>query len=138
LSRPPRPRDVYQVQRLVPVNKKMVTGDGAEWIWNLIAEHSPDGVQIVDLYQARQPFSGDNQPTVPQRRSASESLDEVHQKRLLDEAKNRETRGRAAGHAHQPSLAVALSNSGKSVIGSLTTTTMSRTPSNELGPSSPG
>jgi transposase len=55
LSRPHRPRDVYQVQRLVPANKKVVIGDGAEWIWNLVAEHSPDGVQIVDLYQARQP-----------------------------------------------------------------------------------
>src|SRR5207253_143149 len=34
--------------------KKVVIGDGAEWIWNLVAEHFPDAIQIVDLYHARQ------------------------------------------------------------------------------------
>ena len=34
--------------------KKVVIGDGAEWIWALVAEHFPDGIQIVDLYHARQ------------------------------------------------------------------------------------
>ena len=34
--------------------KKVVIGDGAEWIWNLVAEHFPDAMQIVDLYHARQ------------------------------------------------------------------------------------
>jgi hypothetical protein len=34
--------------------KKVVMGDGAEWIWNLADEHFPDGVQIVDLYHARE------------------------------------------------------------------------------------
>jgi transposase len=29
-------------------------GDGAEWIWNLAAEHFPEAIQIVDLYHARQ------------------------------------------------------------------------------------
>jgi len=29
-------------------------GDGAEWIWNLVALHFPDALQIVDLYHARQ------------------------------------------------------------------------------------
>ena len=27
-------------------------GDGAEWIWNLVTEHYPDAVQIVDWYHA--------------------------------------------------------------------------------------
>ena len=34
--------------------KKVVMGDGAEWIWNLADQHFPDAVQIVDLYHARQ------------------------------------------------------------------------------------
>ncbi len=30
----------------------VVLGDGAPWIWNLVAEHFPQAVQIVDLYHA--------------------------------------------------------------------------------------
>ena len=34
--------------------KKVVLGDGAEWIWNLADLHFPGPIQIVDLYHARQ------------------------------------------------------------------------------------
>jgi hypothetical protein len=34
--------------------KKVVLGDGAEWIWNLAQIYFPGAVQIVDLYHARQ------------------------------------------------------------------------------------
>jgi hypothetical protein len=34
--------------------KKVVLGDGAEWIWNLVEQYFPGAVQIVDLYHARQ------------------------------------------------------------------------------------
>src|SRR5271167_1404568 len=34
--------------------KKVVLGDGAEWIWNQADLHFPDATQIVDLYHARQ------------------------------------------------------------------------------------
>jgi hypothetical protein len=34
--------------------KKVVIGDGAEWIWNIADEHFSGAVQIVDLYHARQ------------------------------------------------------------------------------------
>ena len=34
--------------------KKVVIGDGAEWIWNIAAQHFPGAIQIVDLYHARQ------------------------------------------------------------------------------------
>lgn len=34
--------------------KKVALGDGAPWIWNLIDEHCPGAIQIVDLYHARQ------------------------------------------------------------------------------------
>jgi hypothetical protein len=33
---------------------KVVIGDGAEWIWNLAAQHFPGAIQIVDLFHARQ------------------------------------------------------------------------------------
>jgi hypothetical protein len=35
-------------------HKKVVMGDGAEWIWNLAELHFPGAIQIVDLYHARQ------------------------------------------------------------------------------------
>src|SRR6202008_2904606 len=38
--------------------KKVVMGDGAEWIWNLADQHFPGAVQIVDLYHARQHLWG--------------------------------------------------------------------------------
>jgi hypothetical protein len=34
--------------------KKVVIGDGAEWIWNNADQHFPGAVQIVDLFHARQ------------------------------------------------------------------------------------
>src|SRR5215470_13374030 len=34
--------------------KKVVLGDGAEWIRHLIETHFPGAIQIVDLYHARQ------------------------------------------------------------------------------------
>ena len=37
--------------------KKVVIGDGAEWIWNIANQHFPGAVQIVDLFHARQHVS---------------------------------------------------------------------------------
>jgi hypothetical protein len=34
--------------------KKVILGDGAEWIWNLAALNFPGAIQIVDLFHARQ------------------------------------------------------------------------------------
>lgn len=34
--------------------KKVVLGDGADWIWNLAPQHFPGAIQIVDLFPARQ------------------------------------------------------------------------------------
>lgn len=35
-------------------DKKVVLGDGAEWIWNQAALHFPDAIHIVDLYHSRE------------------------------------------------------------------------------------
>ncbi len=34
--------------------KKVVIGDGAPWIWNLVEQHFPGAVEIIDLYHARE------------------------------------------------------------------------------------
>jgi len=34
--------------------KKVVIGDGAEWIWNIAQQYFPGAIQIVDLFHARQ------------------------------------------------------------------------------------
>jgi hypothetical protein len=34
--------------------KKVVMGDGAEWIWNIADQYFPGAIQIVDLFHARQ------------------------------------------------------------------------------------
>jgi len=36
--------------------KKVVMGDGSEWIWNQAQWHFPGATQIVDLYHAREPL----------------------------------------------------------------------------------
>jgi hypothetical protein len=43
------------VQHGLPQAQQLVAlGDGAAWIWRLVAEHFPTAVQIVDVYHARE------------------------------------------------------------------------------------
>jgi hypothetical protein len=39
---------------LEAASQVVVLGDGALWIWKLVAEHFPNAVQIVDLYHAKE------------------------------------------------------------------------------------
>ena len=67
--------------------KKVVIGDGAEWIWNLAKQHFPGAIQIVDLFHARQhlwDLARLLHPTDTKRRNAWIGL---HQKRWLDKGK---------------------------------------------------
>lgn len=67
--------------------KKVVLGDGAEWIWNLAGQHFPGAVQIVDLYHARQhlwELARLLYPNDTKRRNAWIGL---HRKRWLDKGK---------------------------------------------------
>ena len=67
--------------------KKVVMGDGAEWIWNLAKEHFPGAIQIVDLFHARQhvwDLARLLYPNDSKRRNAWIGL---HQKRWLDKGK---------------------------------------------------
>jgi hypothetical protein len=67
--------------------KKVVIGDGAEWIWNLVAEHFPGATEIVDLYHARQHLWAIARQLYPQEEVQQKAWMKVHQKRLLDKGK---------------------------------------------------
>jgi hypothetical protein len=67
--------------------KQVVMGDGAEWIWNLVAEHFPEAMQIVDLYHARQHLWELVRGLYPQDIVKQKGWMKLHQKRLLDQGK---------------------------------------------------
>ena len=67
--------------------KKVVIGDGAEWIWNLVAEHFPESISIVDLYHARQHLWEVVRQLFPNEEGKQKAWMRVHQKRLLDRGK---------------------------------------------------
>jgi hypothetical protein len=67
--------------------KKVVIGDGAEWIWNLVAEHFPGAIQIVDLYHARQYLWEVARQLYPNDEVHQKAWMKIHQKRLLDKGK---------------------------------------------------
>ena len=67
--------------------KKVVMGDGAEWIWNLADLHFPGAVQIVDLYHARQHLWDLARGLYPNEPGKQQAWINVHQKKLLDKGK---------------------------------------------------
>jgi hypothetical protein len=67
--------------------KKVVIGDGAEWIWNLADIHFPGAVRIVDLYHARQHLWELARRLHPNDPVQQKAWMKVHQKRLLDKGK---------------------------------------------------
>ena len=67
--------------------KKVVMGDGAEWIWNLADQYFPGAVQIVDLYHARQHLWELARKLYPNDPASQKAWMKVHQKRLLDKGK---------------------------------------------------
>jgi len=67
--------------------KKVVMGDGAEWIWNLAELHFPGAVQIVDLYHARQHLWELARKLYPNDEVNQKAWIKAHQKHLLDKGK---------------------------------------------------
>jgi hypothetical protein len=67
--------------------KKVVIGDGAEWIWNLAEQHFPGAVQIVDLYHARQHLWELARKLHPNDEANQRVWIKLHQRRLLDKGK---------------------------------------------------
>jgi hypothetical protein len=67
--------------------KKVVMGDGAEWIWNLAEQYFPGAIQIVDLYHARQHLWDLARKLHPNDEVNQKTWMQVHQRRLLDKGK---------------------------------------------------
>jgi hypothetical protein len=67
--------------------KKVVMGDGAEWIWNLAEPYFPGAIQIVDLYHARQHLWELARQLHPNDEANQKAWIKVHQRRLLDRGK---------------------------------------------------
>jgi hypothetical protein len=66
--------------------KKVVMGDGAEWIWNMADQYFPRATQIVDLYHARQHLWELARKLHPNDEAAQKRWMMVHQD-LLDNCK---------------------------------------------------
>jgi hypothetical protein len=66
--------------------KKVVIGDGAEWIWNLVAEHFPGAIQIVDFYHACQHLWEVARRLHPNNEGSQKTWMKIHQK-LLEKGK---------------------------------------------------
>jgi hypothetical protein len=67
--------------------KKVVIGDGAEWIWNIADQHFPGAIQIVDLYHARQHLWDLARKLYPNQQAEQERWMLIHKDTLLDEGK---------------------------------------------------
>ena len=86
--------------------KKVVIGDGAEWIRTVVAEHFPEAIQIVDLYHARQHLWGVARQLYPHEEMKQKAWMKVHQKRLLDKGKIEKLEGALrAIHTTNPQVA---------------------------------
>jgi hypothetical protein len=67
--------------------KKVVIGDGAEWIRNIVELHFPGAIHIVDLYHARQHLWDVARALYPNDAVSQKAWMKVHRKRLLDKGK---------------------------------------------------
>ena len=67
--------------------RKVVMGDGAEWIWSLAADHFPGAIEIVDRYHARQHLWELARRLYPTDGGRQKDWMSVHQKRLLDQGR---------------------------------------------------
>jgi hypothetical protein len=67
--------------------KKVVLGDGAEWIWNLADLHFPSAIQIVDLYHAREHLWELARRLHPNDAVKQKAWMKKYQRRMLDKGK---------------------------------------------------
>lgn len=67
--------------------KKVVIGDGAEWIWNIADDQFPGAIQIVDIFHARQHLWDVARKLYPGQEAEQKRWMAIHQEELLDEGK---------------------------------------------------
>jgi hypothetical protein len=86
--------------------KKVVMGDGAEWIWNLAEPYFPGAIQIVDLFHARQHLWELARKLYPNHEANQKAWIKVQQRRLLDKGKIEKLVGALrAIHSSNPEVA---------------------------------
>lgn len=84
--------------------KKVVIGDGADWIWNIGQEHFPGAIEIVDLYHARQHLWDLGGKLHPHEQAAKRRWVMAHQ-HLLDEGRIEQLAAKLRGLTrHHPQL----------------------------------
>jgi hypothetical protein len=71
--------------------KKIVIGDGAEWIWNIAKDHFSGAVQIVDLFHARQHLWDFARLIFSQRHQTPKSMDRSASETLAGQRQDRQT-----------------------------------------------
>lgn len=71
--------------------KKVVIGDGAEWIWNIAKDHFPGAVQIVRPLPRPPALVGVGPLAVSQRRQTAKSVDRPASETLAGQRQNRQT-----------------------------------------------
>jgi hypothetical protein len=67
--------------------KKVVIGDGAEWIWNIANQHFPGAIQIVDLYHARQHLWDLARKLYPNQQAEQQRWMLIHKDAWLDQGR---------------------------------------------------
>jgi len=67
--------------------KKVVIGDGAEWIWNIADDHFPGAIHIVDIFHARQHLWDVARKLYPGQEAEQKRWMAIHQDQLLNEGK---------------------------------------------------
>jgi len=67
--------------------RKVVIGDGAEWIWNIAADHFPGAIQIVDIFHARQHLWDVARKLYPGQEAEQKRWMAIHQDELLDQGR---------------------------------------------------
>ncbi len=67
--------------------KKVVIGDGAEWIWNIADDHFPGAIRIVDIFHARQHLWDVARKLYPGQDAEQKRWMSFHQDVLLDEGR---------------------------------------------------
>jgi len=71
------------VERQVPQAADLsVTADGAEWIWNLVADYFPDSVQVVDWYHATSYLTGAAEALYPHDPAAAQGWQQARRNDL--------------------------------------------------------
>lgn len=72
-----------QVRGIEQVRRVCVIGDGATWIWNMVADYFPQAIPVIDLFHAREHYATVARLAFPEKDSDRDQWCE-HRKQELD------------------------------------------------------